>query len=125
MFSTYGSPIRPAEITPLDHRILRAGGSTAATERLPNQLQQAKASRSSNLLKQNLDLVRENGRLRKEIAYHEERGASLLKLYHRCCEMQDALAGVVRDVSQEIEEHEKELLHGLGITYTVEGDSQI
>ena len=104
-----------SEISSLDHRILLAGGLTTGTERFRSQLQHAKHSRQTNLLKQNLDLIRENGRLRKEIAYHEDRIKPLLLFYQKYLEMHDSLRGVVEDVARQMKECENGLLEGLGI----------
>jgi hypothetical protein len=107
-----------SEVTPLDHRILMAGGVTTGVERLRGQLQQAKHHRQGNLLKQNLDLIRENGRLRKEIAYHEERTKPLLLFYEKYLEMHHKLQSMAQTVAQQMGDCESELLQNLGIRST-------
>ena len=104
-----------SEVSPLDHRILLAGKTTTRVERFRSQLEQAKQSRQSNLMKQNLDLIRENGRLRKEIAYHEERTKPLLLFYQRSLERHEELQSLTQDVARRMKESENELLQKLGI----------
>ena len=104
-----------SELSPLDHRILMAGGTTTTIERLPSQMQQAKAARQASLLKQNLDLVRENGRLRKEIAFYQGREQSLLSLFEKCVEVQDCLKEATQTASTDIARHEDRLLKNFGV----------
>jgi hypothetical protein len=103
------------EISPLDHKILSGGGSTTATERLPSQLQQAKAARQQNLMKQNLELIRENGRLRREIALYEDRQRALACLYHQCLGIQESFSQAMNSASKEIDESENKLLRSFGL----------
>jgi molecular chaperone GrpE (heat shock protein) len=99
------------EISPLDHKILSGGGSTTATERLPSQLQQAKAARQQNLMKQNW----ENGRLRREIALYEDRQRALACLYHQCLGIQESFSQAMNSASKEIDESENKLLRSFGL----------
>lgn len=103
-------------ITPLDLRIKLAGGSTTATERLPSQMQQAKANRQKTVLGQNLELIRENGRLRQEIAFHEERAVVLLRLLRRAMGVQEEFQQLLNSTSTEIDECEARLLANFGIS---------
>jgi hypothetical protein len=90
------------------------GGLTTSVERFQSQLQQAKQTRQANL-QQNLELIRENGRLRKEIAYHEDRIKPLLTFYYRYLEMHERAQGLAMEASQQMKECDNELLAKLGI----------
>jgi hypothetical protein len=104
-----------SEVSPLDHHILLGGGLTTSVERFQSQLQQAKQTRQANLLKQNLELIRENGRLRKEIAYHEDRIKPLLTFYQRYLEMHERVQGLAMEASQQMKACDNDLLEKLGI----------
>jgi hypothetical protein len=103
------------EITPLDHQIFLAGGTTTAIERLPGQLQKAKAARQQSYMKLNLELIRENGRLRKEIAYHQSCEKSLRCFLETCLELSTHLQQAMETVDKEILKHEEQLLDCLKI----------
>jgi hypothetical protein len=65
------------EITALDHLISQNGHITVNVERLPSYLKQSKRHPASTIP----DLQREIGRLRQEIAFHQEAHVSLMKLF--------------------------------------------
>lgn len=103
-----------SDISTANHRINVGARTTTGTERFRSQLQEAKQARQNNLLNQNLDLVRENSRLRKQIAYHEARTKPLLLFYYRYLEMQEMLQSMAQEFKQ-IRECEAELIRELGI----------
>jgi hypothetical protein len=59
--------VESIELTFLDHVILQHGYLTVNAERLPSVIQEMKNQQLTSV-----DLIRENGRLREEIAYHQE-----------------------------------------------------
>lgn len=64
-------------LTPLDHIVLKNGGQTANTERLPVHLQASKTDRPPHFQ----DLHHEIGRLRQELAWHQEVHQALMGLF--------------------------------------------
>ena len=60
--------VESIELTFLDHVILQHGYLTVNAERLPSVIQEMKDQQQLT----SVDLIRENGRLREEIAYHQE-----------------------------------------------------
>lgn len=64
-------------LTPLDHIILKNGGQTVNTERLPIYLQISKTDRPPRFQ----DLHHEIGRLRQELAWHQEVQQALMSLF--------------------------------------------
>lgn len=65
------------ELTRLDHIILQSGRKTVNTERLPIFLQISKDERPPSLHELQLEI----GRLREEVALHQEAQATLMKLF--------------------------------------------
>lgn len=61
-------------ITPLDHALHQRGLKNIDLERLPMSLEASKGDSSPTIV----DLLRENGRLREEIAYHQELSRALV-----------------------------------------------
>lgn len=91
------SPLRiiPEEITPIDHELLRHGGTSSNIKRLPFHLQQSKCS-LSDLRQQVEDLVYEVSYLKAELQWQRESQQALqqfqehmFQLFHM---MEDALA---------------------------------
>ncbi|KAJ6088217.1 hypothetical protein N7486_009478 [Penicillium sp. IBT 16267x] len=64
-------------LTPVDHIILKNGGQTVNTERLPIYLQTSKAARPPRFQ----DLQHDIGRLRQELAWHQEVQEALMGLF--------------------------------------------
>jgi hypothetical protein len=61
-------------ITPLNHALRQRGLKTTELERLPILLEASKNDPSPTIV----DLLRENGRLREEVAYHQELSRALM-----------------------------------------------
>lgn len=61
-------------ITPLNHALHQRGLKTTDLERLPSSLKASKSESSPTIV----DLLRENGRLREEIAYHQALSTALI-----------------------------------------------
>ncbi|KAH8691906.1 hypothetical protein BGW36DRAFT_431148 [Talaromyces proteolyticus] len=74
------------EITPLDHQILRAGGSSSNLERLPSRLQQSKHQRSTSLREEIEELAYENSYLKAELAWNQEARRALMELHEKTFE---------------------------------------
>ncbi|EED21205.1 hypothetical protein TSTA_084360 [Talaromyces stipitatus ATCC 10500] len=61
-------------ITPIKHALYQQGHKTTDIERLPSILQESKNEPPPTIV----DLLRENGRLRQELAYHQELSTALM-----------------------------------------------
>jgi hypothetical protein len=66
------------ELSPLDHLICQSGHKTVNTERLPSCLRQSKLDPPPTMA----DLQREIGRLRQEVAFHQDAHMSLMRLFN-------------------------------------------
>jgi predicted nucleic acid-binding protein len=80
------------ELTRLDHIILQNGGKTVNTERLPIFLQISKNERSPTLE----ELQFEVGRLRQEVALHQEAQKTLMKLFNDTIDVYQLLREALR-----------------------------
>lgn len=83
------------DITRLDHIILQSGGRTVNTERLPIFLQLSKNERPPSLH----ELQFEIGRLREEVALHQEAQAALMKLFRASRDVYELLREALQKAS--------------------------
>jgi hypothetical protein len=74
------------EPTPLDHRILKLGGTTSTLDLLPHRIQQQK-SEPVDLVSQIEKLLRDNGSLRQEISRLTKARDGLLELRQKSIEV--------------------------------------
>jgi hypothetical protein len=63
-------------ITPIKHTLYQQGHKTTDIERLPIILEASKNEVPPTII----DLLRENGRLRQEVAYHQELSGALMEI---------------------------------------------
>ncbi|PGG96167.1 hypothetical protein AJ79_09698 [Helicocarpus griseus UAMH5409] len=119
---TNGEEFADVPITYLDHTIARHGGRTASIDRLPGVMNREKATSTSPQDKL-LDLTRENGRLRAELAYHQKTRKVLMELYARIVEVyktssttMEKLNNAVQCSSQGLAVAERDLLRYWGIS---------
>lgn len=108
------------EITPLDHKLLQVGVHTSTTTRLPSQIQVTKThftpeKRVPLPIARNLELIRENGHLRQELAYFRSREKALVQLFHQCMDMQKQMNTAVKSFSDAAALHEHELFTAIGV----------
>ncbi|GBF62521.1 hypothetical protein TMEN_5067 [Trichophyton mentagrophytes] len=82
-------------ISPLDHRIYQNGGLTTNIERLPSQLQATK----SQLRVTTEEFIRENSRLREELAYYKSIQQALIIILERSKESIRLLQTTLSNVS--------------------------
>ncbi|OJD23569.1 hypothetical protein ACJ73_05077 [Blastomyces percursus] len=125
-----GKEFAEVPITSLDHIIARHGGRTASIDRLPGIMSQEKAA-SPSPQDEILDLKRENGRLRAELAYHQKTRQVLMEMYARIVEVYKAsstnmekLNDAVRRSSQGLAVAERELLRFWGISIDPDGQNE-
>ncbi|PGG98655.1 hypothetical protein AJ80_09492 [Polytolypa hystricis UAMH7299] len=116
-------------ITHLDHIIARHGGRTTSIDRLPSIIRREKTAPPS-LQDELVNLKRENGRLRAELAYHQKTRQVLMEMYARIVEVYKAsttimekLNDAVQQSSQGLAIAERDLLHFWGISINSEGEN--
>ena len=104
----------PPNITPLDHFISQNGGTTSAIDMLPHQLQRSKVR--PTIQERIEELTRENGRLRQELALHNETYTATIALYTKAQEAFTILQDALRNISEKRTMSEKSLLDYWGIS---------
>ncbi|KAE8133859.1 hypothetical protein BDV38DRAFT_274047 [Aspergillus pseudotamarii] len=94
------------EITPVDHEILRHGGTSSSIERLPSRLQRSKRA-STDIRQQLEDLVYDASYLRAELQWQKESKQALLqfhedmfRIFHTIEDMLVQVAARLRDSEQ-------------------------
>jgi len=102
-------------ITPLDYHIAQHGGLTASIERLPHLLQNAKSKTTTDTNQRLEELVRENGRLREEIAFHQDTQRALMSSYTASVEAFETLKESLQVTSERMLMSEQRLLKYWGI----------
>ncbi|KAL9128170.1 MAG: hypothetical protein Q9217_003095 [Psora testacea] len=93
---------QPPEITSLDARIARAGGTSSRLELQPHRLREIKAQPCTAGSQLN-DLIRENGYLRQEIVFYQESRNSMLAFHSQSLEAYHGLQKALRDLSEKSE----------------------
>ena len=111
---------QPPEITSLDARIARAGGTSSRLELQPHRLRETKAQPCTAESQLN-DLIRENGYLRQEIVFYQESRNAMLAFHSQSLEAYHGLQKALRDLSKKLVMAEARLerywgipLHGSG-----------
>ncbi|MCJ1445791.1 MAG: hypothetical protein MMC23_006296 [Stictis urceolatum] len=102
----------PPEVTSLDARVQVAGGKTSRTDLLPQNLRIFKTNRRPLM---NEELVRENGRLRQELAYYKESMQSMMAFYNSMQEGFRVLQFGLQQLSERITMSEENLMQGWGM----------
>jgi hypothetical protein len=94
------------EITPVDHEILRHGGTSSNIERLPSRLQRSKRA-STDIRQQLEDLVYDVSYLRAELQWQKESKQALLqfqedvfRIFHMIEDMLVQVTARLRDSEQ-------------------------
>lgn len=106
------SPLRtiPEEITPIDHELLRHGGTSSNIERLPFRLQQSKRS-SSDLRQQVEDLVYEVSYLKAELQWQRESQQALQQFQERMFQLFHMLEDALAQTTSRLHESERSYLN--------------
>ena len=92
---------QPPEITSLDARIARAGGTSSRLELQPHRLRETKAQPCTAESQLN-DLIRENGYLRQEIVFYQESRNAMLAFHSQSLEAYHGLQKALRDLSEKL-----------------------
>ncbi|GMF77638.1 hypothetical protein BDV38DRAFT_270109 [Aspergillus pseudotamarii] len=94
------------EITPVDHEILRHGGTSSSIERLPSRLRRSKRA-STDIRQQLEDLVYDASYLRAELQWQKESKQALLqfhedmfRIFHKIEDMLVQVTARLRDSEQ-------------------------
>jgi septal ring factor EnvC (AmiA/AmiB activator) len=98
------------EITPIDHEILRHGGTSSNIERLPSRLRQSKRS-SSDLRQQVEDLVYEVSYLKAELQWQKESRQTLEQFQERMFQLFHMMEDGLAQVASKLHESEHRYLN--------------
>lgn len=104
------------EVTPVDHRILLAGGSTSTLDRLPSHLQQSKSQRSLSLRDDLEELAYENSYLKAELTWNKETREVLLRLHGKTLEAVSILEEALAETTSQLQRCEERYLELWGIS---------
>jgi hypothetical protein len=109
------------EVTPLDHQIRHAGGSTSTLERLPSRLHVSKNQRSMSLRDEMEELVYENSYLKAELAWNQETRHALMELQDKVCEATSMMREALAQANFRLKESEERYLELWGVGSGKEG----
>lgn len=115
----------PPEITDLDARIAKGGGTSSSLDLLPVYLHEAKDSRRRKPQKPGDDLVRENGYLRQEIVYYKESRNAMLAFHSKVMEAFQVLQRATQELSEKMVLSEGRILEYWGIDLNGDGDDDL
>jgi predicted nuclease with TOPRIM domain len=103
------------EVTPVDHQIFHAGGSTSTLDRLPSRLQLSKSQKSLSLRDEMEELAYENSYLKAELTWNQETRQVLMQLHERTSEVASALSEVLTEATAQLRRCEERYLELWGI----------
>ncbi|KAL2049560.1 hypothetical protein ABVK25_010139 [Lepraria finkii] len=116
---------QPPELTDLDARIARAGGTSSRIELQPHRLRQAKLQPCQSTTTQLDDLIRENGYLRQEIVFYQESKNAMLGFHSQTLEAYHSLHIALRELSEKLVKAEGRLEKYWGIPLNGAGQKDI
>ena len=114
----------PPEITDLDARIAKGGGTSSNLEMLPIYLRESKELQRHRGKRLVDDLVRENGYLRQEIVYYKEARNAMLEFHSQVMATLQVLQRAREVLSEKMARSEGEILEYWGIDIS-EGDDDL
>lgn len=103
------------EITKLDARIIKEGGTSSTADMLPCNLQKAKAAKTSSKYDYTKELILENGYLRQEIVYYKESREAMLAFHNSTLKSFNLLQTALKDLSHKMAMSEEIMLRYWGI----------
>ncbi len=115
----------PPEITDLDARIAKGGGTSSSLDLLPVNLHEAKDPRRRKPQRSVDDLVRENGYLRQEIVYYKESRNAMLEFHSRVMEAFQVMQRATDVLSGKMALSEGGILEYWGIDLNSDGDNDL
>ena len=113
------------ELSALDARIARSGGTTSGVELQPHRLRERKQQASKPIRQREYDLVRENGYLRQEIVFYQESRNAMLAFHNQSTQAYEALQQAFRDLSDKMAVAEERLDRYWGIALTKAKDKDL
>jgi len=116
---------QPPEITSLDARIARAGGTSSRVELLPHRLRETKLRPSTSAAMQLDDLTRENGYLRQEIAFYQESRNAMLAFHSQTLDTYKGLQSALKELSEKLALADSRLERYWGISLNGTGKEDV
>ncbi|KAE8308570.1 hypothetical protein RU639_013140 [Aspergillus parasiticus] len=101
------------EITPVDHEILRHGGTSSSIERLPSRLQRSKRA-STDIRQQLEDLVYDASYLRAELQWQKESKQALLQFHEDIFRIFHTIEDMLVQVTARLRDSEQRYFEVLG-----------
>ena len=114
----------PREITYLDAKIAKGGGTSSNLELLPGYLHEAKEPRARTVENSASHLVKENGYLRQEIVFYQEARNVMLEFHTKVVAAIQTLQGSKEALSERMALLEGEILRYWDIDLS-EGDDDL
>ncbi len=119
---------QPPEMTSLDARIAKAGGTTSTVDLMSSRLHRVAGDhdyedRTKPMSQE--DLVREVGKLRQELVLHKESRNALMLFHHQASLAFTLLHSAFRDLSAKVNKSEGDLLEHWGIILGDTGEDDI
>lgn len=105
----------PPEITRLEHDIRNRGGTTFRTDHIPIALQVHKKPPAPDLKAQLVETLRENGRLRQELAQHKACLVAMAMYWEKTQEVLQILKDASIELSERTELAKTNFIQQLGV----------
>lgn len=104
---------RAGDVTALDHKVARHGGTTSTLETLPRRLRTSRQTSSSPWVRLE-EAIRENGYLGQELAYYKDTHEVLMRLYSSIRQSHQEMKDALDEASKGVAISEQRLLNYLG-----------
>ena len=98
---------RAGNIDALDDRIARHGGTTSSYEELPHRLRIFKKHQSMTPSERVVELIKINGFLLQELAYHKDTRAAEMRFLEKIIKLRADMEGALEDFDCALEERSK------------------
>ena len=105
----------PPEISSLDARVAKAGGTTTNLDLMSSRLRRDAKNIRMKPISHN-DLIRDIGKLRQELVLYKESRNALMQFHHQVLHAYHTLHSALKDLSHKVAESEGDLLEHWGMT---------
>ena len=95
---------RAGNIGALDDRIARHGGTTSSYEELPHRFRISKKHQSMTPSERVVELIKTNGFLLQELAYHKDICAAEMRFLEKATKLRADIEGILADFDRALEE---------------------
>ena len=112
----------PPELTTLDARIARAGGTSSTIELQSHRLQQSKEHDQKSEGARLEELVRENGYLRQEIVFYQESRNAMMAFHNQMLQAYHMQQSALRELSNNMALADGHLEQYWGVSLTDPSD---